>query len=185
MKILWNMQFNLVIFFINKVTNRRIKLEAENSFKSANVFVKHMENDFQTRSRFDKFKMVTLEETKKLISKMVPKSCELGHIPTWVIKENINLFAPIIMDMINASLLKTEFPMSSESALVRPLLKKINLQLIDNNYRPVSNFSFVSKLTEKAACVQLWEAALQSGNVSKFQSAYREKHSHRNSTFDG
>ncbi len=49
--------------------------------------------------------------------------------------------------------------------------------LIDKNYRPVSNLSFVSKLIEKAACVPLWEAALQNGNVYKFQSAYREKHS--------
>ena len=39
------------------------------------------------------------------------------------------------------------------------------------------NLSFLSKLIEKAACVQLWEAALQSGNASKFESAYKEKHS--------
>ncbi len=49
--------------------------------------------------------------------------------------------------------------------------------MIDKNYRPVSNLSFVSIMIEKAACIQLWEAALQSGNVSKFQLAYREKHS--------
>ncbi len=41
---------------------------------------------------------------------MASKSCELDPVPTWVIKENINLLAPIIMDIINASLLKAEFP---------------------------------------------------------------------------
>ena len=63
--------------------------------------------------------MVTLEETKKLISKMASKSCVLDPVLTWVIKENINLFAPIIMDIINVSLLKAEFRKSAKSALLK------------------------------------------------------------------
>ena len=110
---------------------------------------------------------------------MASKSCELDPDPICVIKENINLFAPIIMNIINASLLKAEIPKSANNAQVRPLLK-INLLLIDKNYMPVSNLTFVSKLIEKrsnSANVQLWEVVLQNGTVSKFQSPYREKHS--------
>ena len=37
----------------------------------------------------------------------------------------------------------------SVTAMVKPLLKKLGLQLINTNYRPVSNLKFLSKLVKK------------------------------------
>ena len=53
----------------------------------------------------------------------------------------------------------------------------MNLDLIEKNYRPVSNLSFVSKLTECAAIGQLVKYNDTNGTTPKHQSACTEKHS--------
>ncbi len=55
------------------------------------------------------------------------------------------------------------------------MLKKLGLELINKNYRPVSNLSFLSKLIEKA--LQLVDHLLNNGLMDKFQSAYTDGHS--------
>ena len=47
----------------------------------------------------------------------------------------------------------------------------------DKNYWPVSNLSYLGKLTERAACDQLVESATRTGNFEQNQSAYRVGHS--------
>jgi len=51
------------------------------------------------------------------------------------------------------------------------------LQLINKNFRPVSNLQFTSKLTEKAVAVQLQEHMLVNGLFPELQSAYRQHNS--------
>ena len=36
-----------------------------------------------------------------------------------------------------------------KSAIINPLLKKLNLALLQKNYRPVSNLKYLSKLIER------------------------------------
>ena len=65
-----------------------------------------------------------------------------------------------------------------KEALLRPLLKKPNLDLQQfKNFRLVSNLSFVSKLTERAVCDQLLEYTAMTGKLDGMQSAYRADHS--------
>ena len=65
-----------------------------------------------------------------------------------------------------------------KKALVSPLLKKPTLDKeILKNYRPVSNLSFVSKIIEKAAMSQVSDYSVFHGLLTKYQSAYRTKHS--------
>ena len=47
---------------------------------------------------------------------------------------------------INASMTQGVFPFSLNMAIVRPLLKKSGLELVESNYRPVSNLPFLSKV---------------------------------------
>ena len=52
--------------------------------------------------------------------------------------------------MCNASISQSRFPHCHKSAIVRPLLKKTNLDPLDlNSYRPIPNLSYVSKLLEQ------------------------------------
>ena len=42
-----------------------------------------------------------------------------------------------------------------KEGLVRPQLERVNVDLIKKNYRPVSNLTFLSEITEKAATLQI------------------------------
>ena len=65
-----------------------------------------------------------------------------------------------------------------KKALVTPLLKKPTLDCETlKNYRPVSNLSFVSKLTERVVSQQLSEHMDQNKLHAPVQSAYRPLHS--------
>ena len=81
-------------------------------------------------------------------------------------------------EVINRSLTSGVFPQAHKAAIVKPLLKKPSLDHNNlKNYRPVSNLSFVSKLTEKIILSQLFGHLTKNELFNPFQSAYRPGHS--------
>ncbi len=68
-------------------------------------------------------------------------------------------------------------PTSLKKAIIKPMLKKLCLALINKNYRPVSNLAFLSKLIEAVVVLQLVDHLLNNGLMDKFQSPNRESHS--------
>ena len=83
----------------------------------------------------------------------------------------------MIQDIINQSLSRSKVPSKFKTAIVKPLLKKPDLDLSHKNYRPVSNLAFISKLIEQAVIDQL-EDHFESNDLNDdFQSAYRANHS--------
>ena len=79
--------------------------------------------------------------------------------------------------IVNQSLTTREFLDNWKMAIVRPLIKSPNLDTELKNYRPISNLSFLSKIVEKAAQLQLQEHFDQQSLLPKHQSAYRQHHS--------
>ena len=69
------------------------------------------------------------------------------------------------------------FPQCLKEALVKPLLKKITMELIDRNYRPVMNLQFTGKLIEDVLTNQLNDHITSNGLMEPMQSAYRYGHS--------
>ena len=69
-------------------------------------------------------------------------------------------------------------PTCLKEAMINPILKKTTLDKdILNNYRPVSNLPFISKLIERVVCGQI-VSHLDKNNLSeKYQSAYKQHHS--------
>jgi len=60
------------------------------------------------------------------------------------------LLSPFITLLFNKTLTSGIFLSDFKHAVVRPLLKKSGLDVSDpNNFRPVSNLSFLSKLLER------------------------------------
>ena len=57
------------------------------------------------------------------------------------------------------------------------MLKKANLDLIDKNYRPVSNLEFMGKTIEHAVTTQLTQHISENNLMEPVQSAYRSGHS--------
>jgi len=94
------------------------------------------------------------------------------------VKEFSNLLAPFITLLFSKSLDSGQYPQSFKHAAVLPLLKKEYLDPTQlNNYRPVSNLPFLSKLLEKAISERLRQHLKEIDGIPKHQSAYRRGHS--------
>jgi len=80
--------------------------------------------------------------------------------------------------LCNTSIDQHKFPQSQKSAIVRPLLKKSDLNPLDlNSYRPISNLCYVSKLLARTIDSRFTEHATSYNLCSTVQSAYRKYHS--------
>lgn len=126
--------------------------------------------------KLNTFKSATTDEVCKLIKQSSTATCDLDPIPSKLIHTHAS--APSITKIINKILSSSEFPSSMKNALVKPLLKKPNLdQNVLKNYRPISNLSFLSKLVEKVISTRLFEHMKTNGLLEKMQSAYKVGHS--------
>ena len=112
-----------------------------------------------------------------LINKSPSKSCELDPITTEILKEALPSIGLLFTSVVNESLQTGVFPQDLKEALVKPLLKKANLELIDKNYQPVSNLEFMGKTIEWAVTSQLTKHISENGLLEPMQSAYRSGHS--------
>ena len=83
----------------------------------------------------------------------------------------------LIADSMNTSLRDGIVLESFKRALVKPLLKKPGLELLDRNYRPVSNLCYISKLVECVMAAQLVNHIERHGMNEAHQSAYCSSHS--------
>ena len=82
----------------------------------------------------------TEEEVRRFIMQSPTKSCTLDPIPTFLLKEMVDVLLPYVTAMINTSLREGRLPSSHKHAVVTPLIKKAGLDAEElKNYRPVSN----------------------------------------------
>ena len=68
------------------------------------------------------------------------------------------------------------YPTAFKSAIVKPFINKPTLDC-EENFRPISNLPFLSKLTEKVIVQRLVSHMRDTSIVEKFQSAYKAHHS--------
>ena len=124
------------------------------------------------------FRQVSEEAVDKIIKTTPTKSCLLDPLPTFLIKECIDILLPSLTKLVNCSLMEGYVPEAFKSAVVTPLIKKPNLPSNDlKNYHPVSGLSFISKLVERVVAKQLLEH-IQTHNLDNpYQSAYKASHS--------
>ena len=80
------------------------------------------------------FNQVSESDVKRVISKMKTKSCELDILPTFKLKELIEDFQPIITQIVNLSLAEGKFPSDRKNARIRPLIKKMGMDLTAKSY---------------------------------------------------
>ena len=129
-------------------------------------------------TRFSHFEPVSEEEVRRIIISSKATTCPLDSIPTALLKEFLDELLPTITILINNSLSLGVFPSTLKQAVVKPLLKKNNLDKNDlKNYRPVSNLSFLSKIYEKVVLKQIFKYINSHQLLPHNQSAYRSFHS--------
>ena len=125
----------------------------------------------------ESFTVIPEDNIEKLFKSTPLKSCELDPLLASLMKTHGHVLIPILVDIINQSLQEGKFAQDLKEALIWPLLKKVNLDLIYSNYRPVSNPSFLSKLIKWAMCQQLGDYISITNISEKLQSAYKVAHS--------
>ena len=123
------------------------------------------------------FSTMTDDEIYKTIMGMPSKSCELNILLTTLLKNVLKHCLPSIAKTVNLSLVRGEFCDKWKSAVVQPLIKALSKGTVKENYRPVSNLSFISKIIEKCTLNQLTKHCDTHNLLPKYQSAYRKFHS--------
>ena len=124
-----------------------------------------------------KFAPLMENQVSLIIKKMKSKSCELDDIPTNILKKILPVVCPLITKIVNTSLTDGEFSTKWKTAMVRPLIKKMGLDLIKQNFRLVSNLAFISKIVEWAMLLQLSQHCEDFNLQPDYQSAYRSDYS--------
>ena len=102
-----------------------------------------------------KFAPLTEKQVSTIVNSLKSKLCELDSIPTTMLKKMLPKVILLITKIVNILLGEGCFCREWTTAVVRPLLKKLGLQLVFTNYRPVSNLTFVSKIIEQCMLLQL------------------------------
>ena len=159
---------NFLKFFHDKVAAVRASTDGNETLTSSTP----------ASSSLTDFASFTSEELRRIIMNSPSKSCSLDPIPTFILKEVIDIVLPFLTVMCNASLQEGLLPVSQRHAIITPLLKKQSLDPTElKNYRPVSNLTFMSKIVEKLVSERL-TCYLQANNLMpRLQSAYRRHHS--------
>ena len=119
-------------YFHDKVAIIRNQLDCGTSLALASPYNHNIE--FQ-QTPFTSFQPITIDCLHSVITKYVPKSCELDPIPTSLLLECLDAVLTTTTSIINDSLKSGVFPSSYKSAIVTPLLKKPSLDPSDlKNY---------------------------------------------------
>ena len=103
---------------------------------------------------------------------MSSKCHDLDVIPTSLLKEALELLLPTLTKLVNLSLAEGVFAEEWKIALVKPLLKKVGMDLINASYHPVLNLPFLSKVIEKSV-LRFNKHCNENNLMPDYQSAYR------------
>ena len=165
---------NFADFFDNKIATITTELsnEATSSIQSreANEKLCHVE--------FTEFSVMSEREVESFVDTIGKKSCDLDPIPASILKECKSTLLPVLTIIVNMSLQSAFMPAALKEAMIKPKLKKDNLDPEDYpNFRPISNLKVVSEIIEKAASCQLGDYLHDNDLEESFQSAYKRFHS--------
>jgi len=99
-------------------------------------------------SVMDRFEPLTETDIRQLLKTSFNAFCAVDPM---LVKECLDVLITPITKIVNKSISLDVFPRSKKAAFVKPLIiKKTVWTNILNNYRPVSNLTFLSQIIERA-----------------------------------
>ena len=154
-------------YFLNKIEKIRELFKGKEKYSSPTT----------SCTKLQDLKCLTEEQVLTLIQHMHYTTCTLDPCNTKFLMKFKDTLIGTITKIINISLTTGQFLDEWKIAVVRPLIKRLNLDTDYKNYHPISNLSFMSKLNEKAAQTQLMAHFIEQNYLSKHQNAYRKNFS--------
>ena len=115
----------------------------------------YIELEYLTDIHLTKFNHIQVEDRTKMINTAPSKHCIVDPIPTQLLKHHVIAIAPAITGIYNSSVDQGTVLDNLKEALLKPLLKKPNMELKFPNFRPISNLSFLSKILERGVFREL------------------------------
>ena len=86
---------------------------------------------------------------RKLASLNPTKASGPDKIPAWLLKENADILAPVVTDILNCSFSEARLPQSWKHADITPIPKQTPVRDVNKHLRPISLTSILSKLAEE------------------------------------
>ena len=86
---------------------------------------------------------------RKLASLNPNKASGPDKIPAWLLKENADILAPVVTDILNCSFSEARLPQSWKHADITPIPKQTPVRDVNKHLRPISLTSILSKLAEE------------------------------------
>ena len=165
-------------FFMDKIKgimknfNNNISEEVTSFSSLPNLYAPR--NDSCYLNNFDP---CTIEELKEIIQNSEIKCAPTDFLPSEIVKQNIDLFYPVLCNLVNLSL-KTGSLDGLKIADIIPTLKDQRLDPNSfKNFRPISNLSYIGKLVERVVLKRLNSHMESKGMHISEQSAYKKHHS--------
>lgn len=142
----------------------------------SNSYNKCNNNRTEINCRF-KFCEITVEQVTEEINDIpINKASGLDGVSTKLLKDAVNVIAPILCTIFNMSLLQGCFPDELKVARVTPIYKSCNKDDL-SNYRPISILPLCSKMIEKIVHKQLYAYITENNLMYSNQSRFRKHHS--------
>jgi hypothetical protein len=160
-------------FFLNKVRDLRLSLLQTSVATNVSPCV----TSYHVVSQLEDFSPASHREVEEIVLQSRKTHCGLDPMPSCLFAKHLQLMLPLLTMMVNLSL-HIGMPSCYKMAHVKPLLKKRGLEKnVLDNYRPVSNVSFFSKVVERVVARRLNDHLVANGFLDDRQHAYRASHS--------
>ncbi len=161
-------------FFSEKISNIRKEIGTS----SCNTEVTQIRPQSQKEVTMSVFETIDSKILEEIVQHLKSSTCYLDTLPTSFFKSVLNCLEVDLLEVVNTSLLSGTFPNSLKTAVVKPLLKKRNLDsTMLSNYRPISNLPFIGNIIEKIVFNQLNNYLNSNEYLDNFQSGFRVHHS--------
>jgi hypothetical protein len=105
--------------------------------------------------KLESFESLSFQDIHDVIMQLSSASCKFDPILPWFVKLCSLELVPSITKSVNFSLQEDRVPDHWKIALLKPILKKLSMEPLFENFRPVSNLFFLSKITERSVANQL------------------------------
>ncbi len=121
---------------------------------------------------------MSLSLLKEIIGHIKSSACPTDVVPPCLFKEIYETIGPNIQIIMNSSLASGVVPANFKHAVVKPLIKKPNLDTSAlSNFRPISQLPFLLKFLEKVVLLQLQSFLGTYDILEVFQSGFKALHS--------